>query len=451
MSLTKVTIPDMVTGSLPFSRIESAPINVLDYGAVGDGVANDLTAIQAAIDAATAANKVVYFPAGTYRVTGPLVLTHNSSLTGENLGGGDYRALNLGGTIIELDSATPGTNLFNIDQSDLRSTFVWNIAIRNMSLTNSGTGGNGLNLVNVANSVFDNLFIEAFNYGVRISNGMLNTYNRVSVQLCGASSFYVEADNSTTTTQVFNECVARESDWGWIMASTATSYSIDTILNACLVESTKVGGISLHKSCAATFNDMYCENVPDDRVITNGSMFSLHKSGDGTVSPANSRAIFNGGNLAGGNFSLFSGSSVMDIGECNYIQVNGSILQRATYGIKCDVATTKDNSVYLSGPQFAEVTTIYENTAGKITGVYPNQIFTLATLSQASFGWVGVGQTQPISGQCARFQSTTSGVGLPQQTTAQRTNYGPPVGTLVFDTDLDKAFVFTTGGWAALN
>lgn len=441
MALTKAT----------FSMIENAPVNVRDYGAVGNGTADDRTAIQAAIDAATASGQTVYFPAGRYRVTGPLVLTHNSSLTGDNLGGGDYRTLNLGSTIIELDSATPGTNLFNVDQSDLRSTFVWNIAVRNMSLTNSGSGGNGLNLVNVANSLFENLFIEAFNYGLRVSNGMLNTYNRVSVQLCGASSFYVEADASATTTQVFNECVARESDWGWIMPSTATSYSINTILNDCLIESTKVGGVSLHKSCSATFNDVYCENVPDDRVITNGVMFSLHKSGSAVPSPFNSYAIFNGGNLAGGNFNLFSGSTALDIGECNYIQVNGSVIQRATYGIQCDVATTKANSVYLNSPQFAEITTVYQNTAGKITGIYPNQIFTLATVPQASFGWLGVGQTQPISGQCARFQSTDSGVGLPQQTTAQRTNYGPPAGTLVFDTDLQRAFVYTTGGWSALN
>jgi len=40
-------------------------INVKDYGAVGDGVTNDSTAVTAALNAATA-NSVIYFPAGHY-------------------------------------------------------------------------------------------------------------------------------------------------------------------------------------------------------------------------------------------------------------------------------------------------------------------------------------------------------------------------------------------------
>lgn len=56
MTLTKAT----------FSMVDSAPANVKDFGAVGDGVADDTAAIQAAIDANVGA---VYFPEGTYAVT----------------------------------------------------------------------------------------------------------------------------------------------------------------------------------------------------------------------------------------------------------------------------------------------------------------------------------------------------------------------------------------------
>jgi hypothetical protein len=55
MSLTKAT----------YAMIEGAPINVLDFGAVGDGVTDSLAAFQAAI-AALPNGGVIYIPKGTY-------------------------------------------------------------------------------------------------------------------------------------------------------------------------------------------------------------------------------------------------------------------------------------------------------------------------------------------------------------------------------------------------
>lgn len=439
MSLTKVS----------FSMIDGAFLNVKDFGAAGDGITDDTVAIQTAINAAANANPL-YFPPGRYKVTDSLDLYSNTSIFGANDAGLDWRVENLGLSIIELVTADVNKSLFEVSQANLKSGLVWNIAVKNISVTNKTVvGGSGFKLLNVANSYFENVFIEKFSLGLHIINGMTNTFNQVNSQQCGTASFYVEGDGTTTTTQVFNQCVARESDWGWIMPSTATSYSMNTILNNCVIESTKVGGVSLNKSCSATFNDMYCENVPDDREITNGVMFNLHNDGDNTVAPLNSYAIFNGGSLAGGNFGLFSGSAGIFIGQSNYIQINNTILFRCTYGIICDVSTTKANSVYLNAPQFVQVTTPYQNTAGKINGIYPSTVMSTSTSSYASFGWIGAGVTQPESGQVARFQSTTAGLGLPRQTTAQRTNYNPPGGTLVYDTDLQKVYYRNEAGWVA--
>lgn len=47
-------------------------VNVQGYGAKGDGTTDDTAAIQAAIDAAKAANSVVYFPSGIYKITATL-------------------------------------------------------------------------------------------------------------------------------------------------------------------------------------------------------------------------------------------------------------------------------------------------------------------------------------------------------------------------------------------
>lgn len=74
MALTKATYR-MTTG---------APANVLDFGAKGDGVTNDTAAIQAAI----AASKSVYFPSGSYLVSGTpetaiFTLTSDSEIFGD--------------------------------------------------------------------------------------------------------------------------------------------------------------------------------------------------------------------------------------------------------------------------------------------------------------------------------------------------------------------------------
>lgn len=75
MTLTKVT----------YSMINGAPVNVLDYGAVGNGVADDTAAIVAAL---AAANSTVYMPAGTYRVS------TNLNIGGKQLiGAGKYETI----------------------------------------------------------------------------------------------------------------------------------------------------------------------------------------------------------------------------------------------------------------------------------------------------------------------------------------------------------------------
>ncbi|HRK32202.1 MAG TPA: glycosyl hydrolase family 28-related protein [Tepidisphaeraceae bacterium] len=60
-------------------------INVKDYGAIGDGTADDTAAIQAAINAAQVAatpdkRNLVYLPNGTYRITETLEVYHNQGL-----------------------------------------------------------------------------------------------------------------------------------------------------------------------------------------------------------------------------------------------------------------------------------------------------------------------------------------------------------------------------------
>ena len=66
-----------------FSMIAGAYVNVLDFGAVGDGVADDTAAIQAAFNSIDSGVelKTVYFPAGTYLVNSTIDTNPNTTNT----------------------------------------------------------------------------------------------------------------------------------------------------------------------------------------------------------------------------------------------------------------------------------------------------------------------------------------------------------------------------------
>ncbi len=110
--------------------------NVTAYGAVGDGTTDDTAAIQAAIDAAAAANNggVVYFPAGTYIVGGALQDTGYSNcqlrLPARSLTAVEQLSIEFRGAYAPPNSIAVGTTItLPVHQSIIKGTL------------NSGAGG----------------------------------------------------------------------------------------------------------------------------------------------------------------------------------------------------------------------------------------------------------------------------------------------------------------------
>lgn len=121
MALTKVT----------YSMIEGAPANVLDFGAVGDGVANDTAAIQAAVDSARYEVDLV---GGIYRITSVITFDENNMIikNGTLLFDGDNTArlakitgdnVTFKNVVFDGNSKQPKSSLVYVDESTDRPVF----------------------------------------------------------------------------------------------------------------------------------------------------------------------------------------------------------------------------------------------------------------------------------------------------------------------------------------
>lgn len=155
-------------------------VSVKDFGAVGDGVADDTAAIRAAVNTVyTSGGGVVFFPNnGTYLVTSPIPLRTNVYLVGP-------ATLKAGSTNNVVGEATPSVAHTNVGVIDL----VIDGNRANVSFPSDDADGNALRLNMVSRSVFRNVWVKnsVFNAVSVYNNSNDNFFSDIRITDAGKS------------------------------------------------------------------------------------------------------------------------------------------------------------------------------------------------------------------------------------------------------------------------
>lgn len=149
------TGPGAGTGTAKFSRYISArlqdTVTVKDFGAVGNGVADDTVAIQAALNSGAGA---VYIPSGTYRVS-TLSARANTLIYGN--GNSSVLAATGTGNILVITGVSGGTQITNVQ--------VRNIKFQGLNNMAAGPLGCGVIVLHAQNIMVDSCYFDSFGPG----------------------------------------------------------------------------------------------------------------------------------------------------------------------------------------------------------------------------------------------------------------------------------------------
>jgi len=183
MSLTKAS----------YSMITGAPINIKDYGAVGDGVADDTSAIQTALNDAAPNRKAVYIPAGNYKITAPLNVTVGGLGYGGLIYGDGYASTityypPVGGNVPGVFGPTTGgsggfcAGAFNIGNDNYQG-----YGVTDLRIVRGGANKNlaaGLTMHKWYQGYIRNVVIDGFEIGIHVVYGWSNAITDCKIYNC---------------------------------------------------------------------------------------------------------------------------------------------------------------------------------------------------------------------------------------------------------------------------
>lgn len=193
-------------------------VSVKDFGAVGDGVADDTAAIQAAINYCTSLSnrkQTLYFPANNagayYKITSTLTISGRLNIVGD----GEFS------TIIYADGFSAGQYILDFD--NLAGSGIEFGGVQQITIRGSNTNANGVRLKNASYWTFKNVQLRTLTVGIYITG--TRCFSNFFEQVSGyaISSYTVQFDSFTGGGQYeFLGCTFNGSDGVYVTSTAAT-------------------------------------------------------------------------------------------------------------------------------------------------------------------------------------------------------------------------------------
>ncbi|MFA5292980.1 MAG: glycosyl hydrolase family 28-related protein [Phycisphaerae bacterium] len=291
-----------------------AYFNVRDYGAAGDGIADDTSAIQAAINAVSAAGTgVVFVPYGTYRITSTLQLKARVSLLGDSQGsvggsiikaGGNLSAmiqtLQDQGSYLAIDdltfdgSANQGYSVtWALDLADFLASRIGSVKIFNINgggiwSRSSGTGPSWVNWF-----IDSEIYITGNNYALRL--GSSDSFIK-GLYVNGGLGLY-EDENSGN---VYRDCIVENCVYGLIVQTPGGSNNFISVVNSRFRNNTYgvyFNYTSAFQTYATIQNCEFENNSSADVYLKNANHISLVENKFKTANPSLGQNIYMTGDV----------------------------------------------------------------------------------------------------------------------------------------------------------
>lgn len=211
-------------------------VSVKDFGAVGDGVADDTLSVQAAIDYAQTDGQALYAPAGVYAVSG---LTYDGDLPLRLFG--DGQSQQSGGSLVE--TAT----VFKLTQASARlfdcvsggNTAVKQFEMFSVLNASGGSSETAFYSENGTFTLFKNITGEGFQYGIRHQKTVYSHLHYVHFRNCDYAFDYTNitstppfvlndlgANGFYNNVIVFDNCVANTGVIGFKVAGATVTFTV---------------------------------------------------------------------------------------------------------------------------------------------------------------------------------------------------------------------------------